>query len=110
MDEENQSGGDERGEIVVEEERLKEDYTKVPNTILKRRDISPGAKLTYVMLLSYAHKQDRCFPGQKRLADDIGAGVRSVIRYMQELVKEGLLRVKRRGLGKTNVYYLAEWS
>jgi hypothetical protein len=97
-------------EIIIEEESLREDYTKVPNTILRRGDVSPGAKLAYVMLLSYAHSQDRCFPGQERLAADIGAGVRSVVRYLQELVKLSLLRVKRRGLGKTNVYYLTAWS
>src|SRR3954469_15737971 len=93
----------EQGEIIIEEESLKEEYTKIPNTILKRVDISPGAKLTYVMLLSYAHKADRCFPGQKRLAAEMGVAVRSVIRYMQELVKASLLRVKRRGLGMTNI-------
>lgn len=99
-----------QAEIVIEEESLKEDYTKIPNTLLKRSDISPGAKLAYVMLLSYAHKVDRCFPGQRRLAADMGVAVRSVIRYMQELVKVSLLRVKRRGLGLTNVYYLTRWS
>lgn len=105
-----QNSASEQAEIIIEEDGLREDYTKIPNTILKRADISPGAKLAYVMLLSYAHKVDRCFPGQRRLAEDLGVAVRSVIRYMQELVKAALLRVKRRGLGMTNVYYLTRWS
>jgi len=57
-------------------------------------------------LLSYAWGKDRCFPGQETLAHDVGAGKRSVIRYLQELQEVGLLEIKRRGLGLTNVYIL----
>lgn len=96
-------------QIIIEEERIRENYTRMPNTVLRRADISTGAKLTYMMLLSYAHHQNFCFPGQARLASDLGVGERSVVRYIQELVTSGLLRVKRRGLGRTNVYTLAKW-
>lgn len=95
---------------MIEEERLKESFTQIPNTILRRPEITPGAKLTYMLLLSYAWQQDSCFPGQATLAEDLGAGRRSVIRYLQELQERGLLRVKRRGLGKTNVYTLTKWN
>src|SRR4051812_9169287 len=88
-----------QGTIVIEEERLKESFTQIPNTILRRQELSPGAKLSYVMLLSYAHQKDSCFPGQEKLAEDLGAGRRSVIRYIKELQDSGLLVVKRRGLG-----------
>jgi hypothetical protein len=98
------------GHIVIEEERLKESFTQIPNTILRRPELSAGAKLTYMVLLSYAWQQDSCFPGQSTLATDLGAGQRSVIRYLRELQQAGLLRVKRRGLGKTNLYTLARWE
>src|SRR5438093_149830 len=90
---------DAQGVILIEEERLRENFTQIPNTILRRPDLSPGAKLTYVMLLSYAWQTDRCFPGQARLARDMGSGERSVIRYLKELKEAGLLGVERRGLG-----------
>ncbi len=57
-----------QGTVVIEEERLQESWTNIPNTILRRSDVSPGAKLTYVMLLSYAHQKGSCFPGQGALA------------------------------------------
>ena len=96
--------------IVIEEERLRERFTQIPNTILRRPDVTPGAKLTYVMLLSYAWQDDSCFPGQQTLAQDIGVSRRSVVTYLQELQDKGLLLVKRRGLGQTNVYTLTRWD
>jgi hypothetical protein len=58
------------------------------------------------MLLKYAWQNDYCFPGQERLAKDMGGGVRSVVRYMQELEKSGFVKVMRRGQGKSNLYEL----
>lgn len=81
-------------------------FTQVPNHILKSNKISPGAKLAYTMLLSYAWQNDYCYPGQERLANDMGSGVRSVVRYIQELEKEDFVKIKRRGQGKSNVYEL----
>ena len=40
--------------------------------ILRHPDISVGAKTVYAVLLSYAWHNDLCFPGQERLASDIG--------------------------------------
>lgn len=79
-------------------------WTGVPNFILESEKISVGAKLTYSMLLKYAREQDNCFPGQERLASDMGSGKRSVVRYIGELEKAGLLTIKRRGQGRPNLY------
>ncbi len=93
-------------EIVGADPVTRHGFTQVPNFILKSGDISPGAKLAYSMLLHYAWQNDYCFPGQERLAKDMGAGKRSVIRFMAELGKAGFVQVKRRGLGQTNLYQL----
>ena len=69
-----------------------------------KKEISIGAKLTYAMLLKYARELDRCFPGQERLAKDMGNGKRSVIRYITELEEVGLVSIKRRGQGRPNIY------
>ena len=79
-------------------------WTGVPNFILESKEISVGAKLTYAMLLKYAREQDECFPGQKLLAKDIGSGRRSIVRYIAELERVGLLSIKRRGQGLPNRY------
>ncbi len=81
-------------------------FTQVPNHILDDSKLSPGAKLTYAMLLKYAWQNDYCFPGQERLAKDLGGGQRSVVRYTQELEKTGFIKIIRRGQGKPNIYEL----
>jgi DNA-binding FadR family transcriptional regulator len=58
------------------------------------------------MLLKYAWNNDACFPGQVKLAEDMGAGERSVRDYLKELEAAALLEITRRGLGKTNLYRL----
>jgi Helix-turn-helix domain len=85
---------------------MRQGFTQVPNHILTMKDISVGAKLAYATLLKYAWGDDGCFPGQLKLADDMGAGERSVRRYLEELEQAKLLEIQQRGLGKTNYYRL----
>jgi hypothetical protein len=81
-------------------------FTQVPNFILKDPYLSVGAKLTYAMFLSYAWNNDSCFPGQDRLAEDMGMSRPRVTCFVSELQKAGLVTVQRRGLGKTNLYMI----
>jgi len=93
-------------EIIGADLATRHGFTQVPNFILTKEDISVGAKLAYAMLLKYAWSDDACFPGQAKLAVDMGSGERSVRRYLDELEKSGLLQIVQRGLGKTNLYRL----
>lgn len=81
-------------------------FTQVPNFLLKSKTLTAGDKLAYAMMLSYAWQKDFCFPGQRALAEDLGLNERSVRRHIKSLEENGLLTIKRRGLGKTNVYEL----
>ncbi len=81
-------------------------YTQVPNFLLKKKDLSSGDKMTFAMLLAYAWQNDFCFPGQAKLAEDMGLNERSVRRHIQALEKAGLLIIQQRGQGKTNIYEL----
>jgi Helix-turn-helix domain len=81
-------------------------FTQVPNHVLVSARLSPGAKLTYAMLLKYAWQNDYCFPGQERLANDMGVTDRSVRTYLQELERERFVGIKQRGLGRPNLYEL----
>ncbi len=82
-------------------------FTQVPNYVLREFDISPGAKLAYTMLLSYAWQNDFCFPGQDTLAEDMRVSLRSIGTYIKELETVELLSVTRRGLGRSNLYKLS---
>lgn len=79
-------------------------FTQVPNFLLRDSRLSIGAKLTYAMFLSYAWHNDRCFPGQERLAADMGMSVPSVSNFIAELNEHGFITIRRRGQGKTNLY------
>lgn len=79
-------------------------FTQVPNFILKDPEISVGAKVTYSMFLSYAWHNDSCFPGQDRLAVDMGLSRVRVTQFISELEEVGLVSIQRRGQGKTNIY------
>jgi DNA-binding transcriptional ArsR family regulator len=78
-------------------------FTQVPNFLLKSKKLSAGDKMTFAMLLSYAWQNDYCFPGQERLAQDLGLTDRSVRTHLKSLEGSGLLAIKRRGQSKTNI-------
>src|SRR5271167_5246766 len=81
-------------------------FTQVPNFVLTQKELSVGAKLAYAMLLKYAWGDQACYPGQVKLAEDMGAAERSIRTYLNELEASGLLEIEQRGLGKTNLYRL----
>ena len=79
-------------------------FVQVPITILRHADLSMGAKMVYAALLSYAWFNDYCYPGQARMAEDIGAGRTSVNQWTKELEQKGFIKIIRRGQGRTNMY------
>lgn len=81
-------------------------FTQVPNMLLNSANLSAVAKLVYAKLLSYAWHNNRVFPGQERLAEEIGLSKSTVNRGIQELDRKGWIGVERRGQGQTNVYTL----
>jgi hypothetical protein len=81
-------------------------FTQLPNFILKNPALSSNAKVVYAMLLSYAWHHDRVFPGQTRLAADMGSSQPTIARAIAELEQVGYLEIARRGQGLTNLYTL----
>ena len=81
-------------------------FTQIPNCVLNDTKISLSAKVIYAKLLSYAWHNQYVFPGQERMAQDVGAGKRTIVRAVAELEKVGYLEVQRRGQGLTNIYTL----
>ena len=79
-------------------------FTQVPNFILRDPKLSVGAKVVYAMFLSYAWNNDSCFPGQERLAQDMGMSVSRVNEFIKSLQSSGFIEIIRRGQGKTNFY------
>ena len=76
----------------------------IPNWLLQRKEISPGAKLCYGRLCQYSGKNGQCYPKQITLARELGCSRSQVIRYINELVKHGLIEKIRVGLQRANRY------
>ena len=81
-------------------------FTQVPNFLLNNTTLTAVAKVVYAKLLSYAWHNNRVFPGQQRMATEVGLSKSSVNRGIQELQQHGWLEVIRRGQGRTNIYTL----
>ncbi|PJI09951.1 MULTISPECIES: helix-turn-helix domain-containing protein [Clostridium] len=79
-------------------------------TIIKNSDItsnlSNGAFRLYVLLKSYCYaEKDNCYPSQKTLADKLNRSIRTIQRYLKELVTKNIIRIRHRG-SISNVYTL----
>lgn len=89
------------------DEATRRGYVLLPKFILLDTSLSAGAKLTFGCLMAYSWQTDSAYPGQQRLADDMGVtSLRTVQGYLKELVDAGHITSTRRGLGRTNLYKL----
>jgi hypothetical protein len=80
----------------------------VPNWLMERTEISPGAKLTYGRLAQHAGRDGDCRPRQDTLARELGVGPRQIRRYLDELEVSGLVGEMRMGQGQANRYVFFE--
>src|SRR5215471_8885814 len=91
-------------ELATNDPVVRGGFTQVPNFILKNAKLSLGARVTYSMFLHYAWHNESCFPGQDRLATDMGMSQPRVSEFIKELEAADLIEITRRGQGKTNLY------
>jgi hypothetical protein len=94
--------------LLLEDQSLRYGFIQLPRLVLYAYNLSRDAKLLYAVLLGYAWQEGRCFPGYHRLCGDMQASENAVRKYMRELEAVNLLRQRRRGLGKTNIYTLLD--
>ena len=100
----------EKHTIVVLNDALKHGFTQIPRYILSDHKLTFGARLTYAVLLSYAWQEGSCFPGQDRMSKDLGVSRQMVNEYLNELKSQKYINWARRGLGKTNIYYILDFK
>lgn len=77
------------------------------DAVIRNPRISPAAKGLYALLVTYAGTDGSCFPGQDRLAADMGLNnTRTIRRLLDELNSKGAVKKVRRGKRIPNVYEL----
>jgi hypothetical protein len=77
----------------------------IPNWLMKRTDISQGAKLCFGRLAQYAGRNHGAFPGRETLAVELGVSGATVRDYLAALVKADLIECQRIGCTKENIYW-----
>ncbi|WP_055666057.1 helix-turn-helix domain-containing protein [Desnuesiella massiliensis] len=72
-------------------------YTNIDNSIMSF-NISDGAFKLFFLLQSMCYNEKtECFPSQNYLAEKLNKSVRTIQRYIEELINAGLLKKQRRG-------------
>lgn len=83
----------------------------IPNWLMCRGEVSPGAKLCFARLAQFAGADGACYPSQTRIAKELGISERNARRYIKELEGHALITCTHRGLNRPNVYQFLwhEW-
>jgi len=76
----------------------------IPDWLVNHVGCSVNAKYLYAVLARCAGENGKCFPSQKYLAQKMHLSGKQTRRYITELIKNGLIKVKRHGQGKPNEY------
>jgi Helix-turn-helix domain len=76
----------------------------LPNWLMRRPEISQGAKLCYARLAQYAGEGGHAHPSQATLATELAVSGRQVRKYVKELIAHELLTTRQFGLAQTNAY------
>lgn len=76
-------------------------YVQLPRTVLLNPDVSDGACRLYALLDHYARQRGECWPGYKRLAQDLGITTKTIKARMAELKTLGLVDVEQQGDGRS---------
>lgn len=79
-------------------------YAQISNALLRSPRVSLQAKSVYALLKSYAWQDANTYPGVGTLCDAAGVSKDTLGKYLKELIAVGLIKVKRRGQGNTNLY------
>lgn len=69
----------------------------LPRWLEERPELTPGAKLVYARLASYAGKRGVAYPRQDIFARSIGVSAETLRRKLRELREVGLIEVRQRG-------------
>lgn len=88
------------------EEARRFGYTCVWNVVLAAEVLRPEEKVLYCLLRYCAHQSTFAYPGIEWLSMKMGKRRTTVVRAGRRLEEVGLVRIRRRGRGKTNQFEL----
>ena len=100
----------EKRTLILRDPNIRGGFAQLPTVVLRDPKLTGNEKTLYGLLLSYAWQDRECFPGQCRLATDMGVSKSTLARLLGRLRKVKLISWKQLGLGKTNIYFIEQLS
>ena len=94
--------------IIVENELLRAGFAAFPYLVMRDKNLSTGARLTYAFLLMYAWQEGSCFTKQESMAEAMGVSSRQLQRYLYELRATHYIRITREDRRFNNTYVLID--
>lgn len=82
-------------------------YTKIPNELLDRCDISIQARYLLCVLLRHNAGTGKCFPTQGKLGEELGRSTKQIRVILDELIKAKIITKRRRGYNRSNDYFIS---
>jgi len=77
-------------------------FAQLEHVISKDPELSDGAKVTFLMFLSYAHQNEKCWPSIQRIAEDRNKTTTTISRHNKELERLGYITRNRR-MGRSSI-------
>ena len=77
---------------------------------IQSTELSVEAKFLLIDLMTYKGMHAECWPSQAKLSRDIGRNKDSVRKYLKELISNGHLMVRSRGIGRSILYAPSYWK
>jgi len=103
----NQSQPDREPLVQYEDLEQATGFTQISNAVLRcYPELSDGEKMTYAVLKSFAYVGPETFVGEETLARARSVTISTISRHLSRLVEVGLVKVRRRGQGKTNIWII----
>lgn len=104
---ENQGPRDREPLVQYEDLEQATGFTQINNAVLRcYPELSDGEKMTYAVLKSFAYVGPETFVGEQTLARARDVTVSTISRHLNRLIEVGLVKVRRRGQGKTNIWII----
>lgn len=97
-------------EVVNKDRLLSWRWAPLSDMVRRSPLLTDAAKILYNEIVSFVWQKDavKAWPGQQRLADNLGKSTRTIKRLIKELVGFQLIAIRRRPSPKTSEYFLLE--
>ena len=96
--------------LVDDTSKSEAPFVQCPNWLLRRPEISLGAKLTYCQLAWFCWKKGESYPKVQTLMKRMGSGSRAIFEWIRELVAHGLIeRTSRKDTSNRYTFLPHTW-